>query len=258
MEQDLVQEDTDLVQDIVPLDAEPEPELDLFNKKFEGSLYNKMPVAFKHAIDHVPPNFMIIDEHKLEKKLKPSPTLNMLRFRLWDEYNKASDSGKLKLSVQDLCRGICAPSFLLHNIFRSTLATAWLIRPPLKYEQLAQEALFTGVRQIRKILNMPLYDEDGKPDVKVARLQLDVVKLLDNRLQGAPIQKIQQVNVNTEATMKEMKEIMATDSMQALETKLGKLRRELGDDAKYLETPTKPESAHDVEIDLGEAEGKRF
>jgi len=209
-----------------------ETKTDYLAKSLPQSMYNLVPKKFQESMDRVDESYFIMSEEDLVKKVKPDRTLNCLRYRLWDEYNRALDKKYPHLSMPNLCAGICTESYLRLAVFRNPVMVAWLLTPPKSYETAAEEALNHGIEQLRKMLDFPIYDDKGRPDLKSAKLQLEIVKMIDARLKGAPLQRlaVEQKNLNINATAKEAREIIENMGMEEIEKRLAKLR---GDDEKH-------------------------
>jgi len=195
---------------------------DVLNKENPRSFYNRVSDGFQQALDGIPEKYFQMDEDEMIEKINPNQTLNCLRFRLWEEYNKAMDSDQ-KVKIAHICRGICTTSYFYGAVLRNKMTLAYLMMPPKNYEMAAEEALMLGIRQIRRILHFPLWDKDGKPDAKIAALQLNVMKMLDSRVKGAPTQRIEQKTLSANVSIQELAEEL---SMKDVEAKLRKLRGE--------------------------------
>lgn len=232
---------------------------DYLNKDFSKSLYNLVTEPFQRAMENVPPKYFEMDEETLAEEVNPNPTLNSLRLRVWDEYNKTIDGGG-QMSVSTICSGICTPHYLYKAVFRNPLLVAWILCPPRSYTDAVEEALNVGIRQMRKILeDFPLWDSKGQPNVKVAKLKAEIFKMIEARSKGAPVQRheVNERGFRVTATAQQVKEIMENMSMEDLEKK----RKELiGEEEKYFlpedEAPTMKEVVS-REIDVSDSNPKR-
>lgn len=195
---------------------------DPLNKQNERSFYNRVSDRFQRALDDIPDEFLKMDESDLIDAIKPNQTMNCLRFRLWEEYNKAMDKDQ-KVKIVEICKGICAVNYFYAVVLRNKKVLAYLLCPPKEYEVAAHEALMLGIRQIRNILHFPLWDKKGNPDPKIAALQLNVVKMLDARVKGAPTQKIEQKTLQANVDVHDLAQEL---TMKDVEAKLRKLRGE--------------------------------
>jgi len=144
---------------------------------------------------------LMMEEHNLRKKVKPSPTINRLRITFWMEYQRAMDQ-RCKMVLQNVYRGVCSYEYFqkifydikhLHN-------AVWILKPRQNYAVVMNEALDTANMRLREILEMPIYDlvDDPKsksgrkkriPNTKTAELILKAQKVLDERVKGAIVQK---------------------------------------------------------------------
>lgn len=206
---------------------------EFFQKENPRSLYNLCPKRLRSAMDRIPEPYYKLSEEEIDEKIdakanwkKVRPTLNCLRFRLWEQYNIVIVKEAAGISMEKICEGICPVNYLSGSILRNPLLTAWLIFPPKSYEEAAKEALMLGVGQLRKILTFPIWDDKGNPNLKTAKLQLDVIKVLDARLKGAPVQRVEKKNLNVSGSMKDIKNLSENENMKELEAQLKTLRDE--------------------------------
>jgi hypothetical protein len=204
------------------------PELSSFLRVGDpASLYSLLPTELKRRATNVDPEYFEMPEEELELKVKPPGSLRMLKYRLWDCYTQNMETLQ-PLSYENICRGVCTPAYLSKAISRNPAVLAWLMTPPRKYEEAAHEALMFGLDRLREVLQFPLWNKEGKPDTKTAGLILSVVKMLDLRVKGSPIQKheIKQHTLQINASAKDVREISTNTSMDEIERRLRALRGE--------------------------------
>lgn len=205
-------------------DQDPIP--DFLQADNPRSLYNMVAPAMQRAMERIPVSYFAKDESELITLVNPNTTLNCLRFRIWNQFQIAIENGINKIQLKEVCAGICSYQYLTGAVLRNPLMTMWLCTPPKSYETAAEEALQFGITQLRKVLAFPLFDENGKADMKVAKLQLDVVKTLHAQVRGAPVQRIEQRSVNLHASSRDVKDLTAGMSMEDIEKRLASLRGE--------------------------------
>jgi len=192
-----------------------------------ASLFSLLPRQIRERLLNINQEYLEKSDEELEALVKPPASLRMLKFRLWDTY--ASNLENLRpMDYDEICKGVCTPAYLTRAISRNPAVVAWLISPPRKYEEAAEEALMYGLDRLREILQFPLWTKEGKPDTRAAALILNVMKMLDLRVKGLPIQKheIKQHSLNITASAKEVREISTATSMDEIERKLRALRGE--------------------------------
>lgn len=227
--------------------------LDHIGKSNKNSLYHRLTPRFQEALDRIPVDYFSMDEFELEQKVKPTPVLNCIRFRVWEEFAKAIERGG-KIKVKDIAAGICTEAYLYSAVFRNPIMVAWISRPPISYQQAAEEALNFGVKQVRRMLEFPLYTQDGKPDHKTAKLILEAVKMLDVRVKGSPVQhhNIRQQSVTVNATAREIAELKEDHSMESIDAQLVKLDREAEKEGLLPKRPALKEykKRDEIEVEL--------
>lgn len=209
-------------------------------QKITGLNVDVLPEAVLRGLEFVPPEILGLSEWELLPKLekrhfKPTPVMNAVRVQFWNEYFRAVERGK-RMNATKLFGGICAPSYFYTQLTRDRSFMAFMLCPPGEYTALMEEGLNYGLKKLRDILDFPLYDENGKPNTKVADSVLKIVSFLDNRLHGQAVQRIEQkveaknLNVNVahetnlssdemDARIKQLQAKLGGDVRPALETK---------------------------------------
>ena len=131
-------------------------------------------------------------KHLREKKLLPTATDNQLRYRFWIEYDKAQSEHKQFINMAPVFANIMDKDTFYEDYLTKHYKMAWLLCPPLDYVAKAKEALDYGMQQLREILSVSTFDENGKLNEKLASLKLKIVTMLDNRVNGMAKQQIEQ------------------------------------------------------------------
>ena len=196
---------------------------DFLSKENPRSLYNLVPTHVQEKFDIVPSKYLVMDERDLKKIVKPSATLNSLRFKFWQEYNRAQNMDE-NMRMGEVYRGICTQVFFNHCVLRSPTMASWLLTPPKTDMRLMEESLNFGVDRIREILELPLHDAKGKVNSAVANLILKAFALLDARVKGTPIQQHHIRSLSVTASANELNKRIEDLSMDEIEKKLKKLR----------------------------------
>ena len=198
---------------------------DYLDRDNPTSLFSLSPARMQQALESVTPHWFSKSEAELETQLKPDRVLALLRFALWQEYARAQDDGS-RINLETVTKGICTLPYFYRRVLKAPIMTAWLVIPPHDYISLAKESLQLGMIRLREILDMPIYTKEGKPDTKVAGLMLKAIHLLDQRVHGSPTQRheIKSLQVNANASMREVKELTAEANMDEIEARLEKIR----------------------------------
>jgi hypothetical protein len=199
---------------------------------------NLAPAEFVRALD-LDEVWTLIkhnDEFDLRKKVKPTAEQNRLRLAFWREYERAIQIGE-EMDPTNIYKGIVAKENFYHICEKKPRVMAWILKQPTNYVNMMEESLEFSMHRVREILEMPLYKMEVKsvprpagtvkdmqkrvPNVQVAKLILDTMKLLDVRVKGAVIQKVQQevkttskslnVNANLNSSDEELSSIDKID-----------------------------------------------
>lgn len=147
------------------------------------------------------------DEFELAKKVKPSAEQNRLRLSFWREYERAIQMNDTML-MENIYKGIVAKEAFINICESKPRVMAWILKQPTNYVNMMEEALNFSMHRVREILEMPIYKMETRsvptpsgrtkemqkrvPNVPVAKLILDTMKLLDVRVKGAIVQRVQQ------------------------------------------------------------------
>jgi hypothetical protein len=191
-------------------------EIVYFDEDNPESLINKMPEPLKNSLlDPLTCKFLAMPFAERKKKIKPDTTTNRLRVSFWREFELAMENGR-PMSLANIHIGVCAfESFM--DIIKNPEYFAWIVTPTTAYVNLMEEGLNFGLERMREILEMPLYTKKSikignntrittVPNIQVANLIVNVVKMLDNRVKGAVVktihQKVEQKNLNINTEMR--------------------------------------------------------
>jgi hypothetical protein len=198
------------------------------------SLYSKMGLTwakkFMDKLGEVPEcadmltDETVLAEHlKKQYKFRPTGSDHRFRLQLWLEYeNSIKHDRPMQMSY---VYSLAGPESTFHVVvMKSAPRVAWMLCRPVSYEAQTREILATGLLRLRGYLDKDPFPEGQKPDHKLARLQLDIVKMMDLRQHGAPTQKIQSLELKgTIGANGEIQAIAEKLDMKALEERKKKL-----------------------------------
>lgn len=176
--------------------------LDYYSEDNDRALINIVPDKIKELLkSEVVQEYLNMDYVRLRKMLKPTVTMNRLRSNFWKEYELAQ-SNKTIMNMGNVYKGICSRQNFYELLNRETKA-AWILSPVADYYTALEESHSYGIDRLREILNMPLYKtkeiktrtgkirRESVPDVQMAKLMVDIFKILDERVKGTVAQKIE-------------------------------------------------------------------
>lgn len=173
------------------------------------------PNAVIHLVSEIPtlyaaikrviieaPDLLAMDESTLLNHTHPTVTLSRLRMSFWTEYDNAASSGR-KMKGSQVFGGIVTNANF-RVMIKDNNKVAYLLCPPTNYVVQMKEALNAGAELIRQMFTAKIIDDDGNLMPRAADVVLKAFALLDMRVKGAIVQKVDQrtlsYNVNRDVT----------------------------------------------------------
>lgn len=211
-------------------------------------MLNLLPPSYQELLieaARVHPELFGISETELKlllirDKIRPNKLDHTLRLAFWKEYDLAQHENRM-MNMGVLYIGICeSPQF--SNLWRFPHKVAWIVNRPLSYDSMMTEALEFGLSQLRDILELD-HLVGKKLNTQLIAAKIKIVKMLDDRIKGAVLQRIEQksIGVNVHTTDKQVASLAMNGSMEEIERKLADLRKRDNGDGVY--------EIKDVEID---------
>ena len=206
--------------------------LEIWDINNPASVINLLPPSVRALLTNAKekvPHLLDMDERVLWKELRsqdksPSVSDSRLRMKFWNEYERAAALGE-RMNLPNIYLGVCSPDYFQNRYILMPEKVAWMLCPPASYVVKMEEALAYGVEQLRDILELPLVDAKGRPDMKLAELKAKIVAMLDIRVKGAIVQKVENkttsLNINT--TDKQVAKAMLFNSMEDIERRMKEL-----------------------------------
>lgn len=209
--------------------------MEVFNRSDPGCVLNvvhgAMQAAFLDA-SKARPDLFTLDEHSLGQKLRtehktPSVTDNRLRLAFWLEYERAVSRGKAML-MQNVFAGVCGASYFYREYIASPTRVAWLLCPPVDYQNKLREARDFGIDLLRSYLAVDAIDPETKrPNTKLMELQAKIVSMLDQRLEGGYTQRqeTKALNLNFSTTQGAVSKATDSLSMEEMDRRLREIEK---------------------------------
>lgn len=225
---DLSGENTALVDDNPPNQI-----IDIWDSNEPRSVVNLVPDVISsrmRAARQVSPELFTLDEQDLFKTISsqrraPTATDNRLRMKFWMEYDYCQAFFLKGIEVSRVVAGVCHREYFYHNYLMSPSRVAWMLCPPISYALKNKEALEFGIDQLRDILAYPHVKPNGTLDTQAARIKAQIVAMIDNRVNGAVLQKTMNLNVDANGvTGNAIARVAMSNSMEGIEKKLKSLR----------------------------------
>ena len=208
-------------------------EASVLNPHQESSLLNVAPLKVVPLIMRVReslPEIAVASEDWLRKYLKPDERDERLRLSFWDEYNiVTAGTYKRRMRIESILSGICNNNTWEKIYACNDKKLLWVLTPPKSYVQSMNYILHLGTERLSEIMSLPIKDGDGNVDHKAASLILKAFEMVDMRVKGGIIQKMQveQKNLNVHVSApSDLEAIRGIDDISKLEALSNKLEIE--------------------------------
>lgn len=193
----------------------------IFDEENPLSVINLVPPMMQEAIRKIPDQVTYLThatEAQIRKEVKPTERDERLRLAFWDEYNYASSVGT-QMRINHIIKGCVAVEHFYEIYLKTPKKLAWIITPPKFYSQGMKYILHLGLDRLTEIMQASVVDENGKLDVRAASVILKTFQLVDLRVKGAIMQKVQidqrTLNMNAEVHAEQLHQ-MQIRQLQAM------------------------------------------
>lgn len=160
------------------------------------SLYNIVPAWLRDNIDSITNEHFFEKEDVLRRISGADARLNRIRMAFWQEYDEAQHLMR-NMDILNVSRGVGVSLAFLKHIFSQQTKLAFVLCAPTTYDVFLDEACNRGLSRLSEIIDIPLYDGEGKPDHKSMELVLKAVAFIDMRKNGGIVQKSMNVHAFT-------------------------------------------------------------
>ncbi len=199
--------------------------IDFWGELAPESFVHRLPPTIKKAVLEIPAYLLLMSEDELERRLDPDELTSQMRIAFWDQYEVMQLTNKKTIHIEAVHANICSKEFFYRFFLKDHKKMAWMLKPPPNYDIRAKSLLDLGYRQMAKVLRMPLQDAKGKVDHTIIEKMLKITMMLDQRVKGAVIQKMQ-VHQKTENVHHHTREAIPSGGLPA-QSELEKIEREL-------------------------------
>lgn len=219
----------------------------LYDTDNPDSLINRIPQRLVPIFERVKaklPKTLLSDEKTVRRYIEPDDRDDRVRLAFWDEYNASTQINK-RMSLQAIISGTCSWESWITAYEPHDRRMCWIFTPPTSYVSQMRHILHRGTERLLEIINLPMLNDDGKVDVKVANLILRAWQLADMRVKGGVMQRVQieqksmNLNLNAESTVDGLRAQVSGMDLQELENLEQRIERAKKDSYKYLKGASK-------------------
>lgn len=163
-----------------------------------------------------------------------------MRIRFWDYLNLAVDRGT-KISINRLVDGVLTRAGF-YDLLNNPVRCAFLFTKPQNFMVETTILLHEATDRLKKILDLPIHDEKGKPIGAVLNAHIKAYSLLADRKHGRSIERIQQHQMieqkkpEAPKSMEEIqKELQSLQTVEVIETTPIEIHKDLPQDSQISE-----------------------
>lgn len=197
------------------------------------SVYSLSPRVMREALLAVPDEFFLLDEQQLSKMACADARLRTMRVTLQREYERVityfQRTGQLHaMRMTNIFGGIITePTF--YKMIRKPENLAYMTMPIVDYHDSLKSLSLTILQRYDEILNVRLVDDKGNLKVGTARVVLEAMRGIEDRVWGKALQRISAETKSVQITVPVPERSMGrtTDMMLSLEQRVKELSAEL-------------------------------
>jgi hypothetical protein len=153
------------------------------------SVSNMLTGKAHEKFNEIPAQYFGMQENHLHALAKPSELDEQLRLSFWDEYFICIDAKKT-IDLKKVYGKLCTRDYFYKTVLDVPSKFAFILQPPQQYTYRMRSLLNLGHKRLRQVLEMPLKDGKNVPNVKLISEIVKIVVMLENRVHGSVVQKI--------------------------------------------------------------------
>ncbi len=128
-------------------------------------------------------------EQKITNRAKPTRVDKLLRVALWEEFSRTQRDGD-SMIARRVWLGICSEQYFL-RLLKKDDKVAFLACPIHNYDLTNKLLLHTGQQKLIEIMEADIKDKNGKLDIKAASVVIKAYKMIEDRVKGGAVQRVQ-------------------------------------------------------------------
>lgn len=197
------------------------------------SVWSVSPAKLRDAIDLTSEDFYLLDEQVLAKMVGPDARIRLLRISFQREYERVISyyqrTGMLGLMKMSLIYGGICTQVAFDKLIARPLVMTYLTVPLADYFDSLGALQMQMLQRYQEILNAPILDKNGDLHVGRARLVLEAIRGIEDRVLGKAVQRISSENKSVQVVVPHTDRTMlqTTDMMLDMERRIKELTSEL-------------------------------
>lgn len=197
------------------------------------SVWSVSPPKLQDAIDRTPADLYLYNESQLSSMTGHDPRLRTLRVSFQREYERVityfQRTGQLtQMKMTNIWGGLCSES-MWHRFLSKPECVVYMTMPVVDYFDSLKALSMTMLQRYDEILRAPVVDKDGKLIVGAAKVVLEAMNSIEDRIYGKALQRMSGEMKSVQVTVPVPPRSLAktTDIMITLERRVKELSAEL-------------------------------
>lgn len=166
------------------------PEVLPFDPTDPDSLFHMVTEPVQEAMQKINPAWFSWSEHTMIKRFEIDDRAMRIRISFWDEYFLAKDQGR-PMMISRVWQGACSRRYWQDAILKSPKKLCFILTVPADYMMSMKALHYLGVARLSEIMKFPLTNKEGKPNLTTADRVMKAFELIDNRVKGLAVQRMQ-------------------------------------------------------------------
>lgn len=189
--------------------------------------------AIKHAIERCPDDLFLLDDNQLSKMADADHRLRTMRVAFQREYERVityyQRTGQVGVMRNSNIYGGIVGDVTYRRWLERPEVIAYLSAPVVDYHDSLKALSTTILQRYSEILNAPLTDSKGRFSAATARVVLEAIKAVEDRVWGQSVQRVSSESKSVQVTVPVPTRGVAktTDMMLVMEQKIRELQAEL-------------------------------
>ena len=150
-------------------------------------------------------------EQEWEVMLNIKPRHKRIRLAIWTEVKRLVRHGKTKMVMSRAFDGVAGANHF-HRMCKNPELCAYFFTKPVDHNVEARILLDDSLDNIRSILRLPQMSSTGRVNASVVTAHMKIFELLQNRVLGQSVQRIQQHTVQEHKKSEEPRTIAEIDA----------------------------------------------
>lgn len=159
---------------------------------------------------------------------KKKTVCRRLRHALWNEYHYALSINRPVIDMSRIYGSVCS-KFVWENVMKDDFYAEFILTQPHDLTIIQTDLIYEAYKEMEEILSLPNIDPKGNVNDKLVKTKVDILKNLEDRLNGSVVHRSQQyIEQNISNNGPSSNNIINHDEVANYRLEVERLKKELG------------------------------